>query len=179
MIETRRHSVARSSKKKFIPLLNLRTSEVVRTVVDHPRRLEELLNLLQDQSRLVRERAGATLARLSESHPGRLVRVLERIKESLADDSAYVRWHLIYTLGRLGSRFPQLLHQILPSITSRLEDENGIARAVAARALRRIAQSKSQAVAAYYSAGTQQPPAVIAQSLQRMGVKIRSSTSTK
>ena len=44
-------------KNPRVPLSKLRTSEVVRTVVDHPRRLEELVNLLQDKERVIRGRA--------------------------------------------------------------------------------------------------------------------------
>ena len=101
MIETRTHRrVHRNRKKRRIPLSKLHTSEVVRTVVAHPRRLEELINMLDDRDRSLRDRAAKTLARLSESHPGRLIRVVERVREALVDDSAYVRWHLVYTLGR-------------------------------------------------------------------------------
>src|SRR5512135_2934933 len=91
----------RSRKKNRVPLSKLRAAEVVRTVVDHPRRLDELINLLRDKERSIRGRAATTLTRLSESHPARLIRHIEALREGLGDDSAYVRWHLVYTLGRV------------------------------------------------------------------------------
>ena len=59
---------SRNRKNGTVPLSKLRTSEVVRTVVDHPRRLEELVTLLQDKERVVCGCAAATLVRLLESH---------------------------------------------------------------------------------------------------------------
>ena len=76
MTEPRPHRhVVRNRKKNTVPLYKLRTLDAVKTVVDHPRRLEELLRILEDKDRCVRGRAAATLARLSESHPARLLRV--------------------------------------------------------------------------------------------------------
>ncbi len=94
----------RNRKKNRIPLAKLRASDAARTVVDHPRRLEELLRMLEDKDRIVRGRASVALAQLAESHPARLLRVVARLSEMMADDSAYVRWHLLYALGRLGSK---------------------------------------------------------------------------
>ena len=92
MVETRTHRrVTRNRKKNRVPLAKLRTAEVVRTVVDHPGRLNELVALLDDSERALRGRAAATLARLSESHAHRLIRVVDRLREALSDDSAYVR----------------------------------------------------------------------------------------
>jgi hypothetical protein len=70
MTEPRIHPrVIRNRKKNPVPLSKLRTSDAVKTVVDHPRRLEELLRMLEDKDRGVRGRAAATIAKLSESHP--------------------------------------------------------------------------------------------------------------
>ena len=173
MVELKRRSVPRRSKKCAVPLSNLRTSQVVRTVVDHPRRLEELLNLLQDKSRVVRGRAGATLARLSESHPGRLVRTLDRIKNALADESAYVRWHLVYTLGQIGSSVPQTLPSLLKEMASALGDDNGIVRGVAIKGLKRIIARKAEPVAEYFESSKQEPPAAIVHALKKSGLILR------
>jgi len=73
--------IVRNRKKNSVPLSKLRTSDAVRTVVAHPRRLEELLRMLEDKDRLVRGRAAVALTRLAESHPARLQRVAVRILE--------------------------------------------------------------------------------------------------
>ena len=143
MTEPRTHRrVVRNRKKNNVPLSKLRPSDVVKTVVDNPRRLEELLRMLEDKDRSVRGRAAATLARLSESHPARLIRVIVRLKDSLADDSAYVRWNLAYTLGMLGSRFPAQSRDFLNDLIARLEDDNRIVRVLASKALGQVATRK-------------------------------------
>jgi len=172
MITPRSHRIARSRKKRTEPLSNLRTSEVVRTVVAHPRRLSELLNLLEDKERTVRGRAAATLARLSESHPGRLVRVLNRLKEGLSDDSAYVRWSLSYALGRVGSIFPNQAGRFLDDLCSLLEDENRIVKVLACRALERIAARKPQLVCDYFDNNKKEMPGTIARCIKKSGLTI-------
>jgi len=132
MTEPRTHrSLPRTRKKHAVPLSILRTSEAVRTVVDHPRRLDEVVRMLEEKDRSVRGRAAATLARLSESHPGRLLRIISRLREGLTDDSAYVRWHLVYALGKLGWRFPAQLQGFLGDLVSALDDKNRIVRVLA------------------------------------------------
>jgi len=79
-----RRNIGRNRKKPLIPLSKLRTSEVVKTVLDHPRRIAELVSMLEDRDRSVRGRAAATLARLSETHQNRVVRLLEQIKTALS-----------------------------------------------------------------------------------------------
>jgi hypothetical protein len=153
--------VTRNRKKNRVPLSKLRTSEVVRTVVDHPRRLGELLNLLEDRDRTVRGRAAATLARLSESHPGRLVSSVERLADNLADDAAYVRWHLAYALGRIGSSFPNRASPFLPTLSGRLDDQNRVVRVLACGALERIALRKPQVVQQVFEAAKKEAPASI------------------
>ncbi len=171
MIRPRSHRIPRSRKKRAVPLSNLRTSEVVRAVVAHPRRLSELLNLLEDKERTVRGRAAATLARLSESHPSRLVRVLNRLKEGLSDDSAYVRWSLSYALGRVGSIIPNQAGRFLDSLCSLLEDENRIVRALACRAIVRIAVRKPHLVCDYFDNSKKEMPVTIARTIRKSGVK--------
>jgi hypothetical protein len=126
------HRVSRNRKKNNIPLSKLRTSDVVKTVLNNPRRLDELLNMLEDKDRCIRGRAAMTLARISESHPNRLPRIMPRLKESLTDDSAYVRWHIVYVLGRLGFRTPS---DVLGDLIARLDDGNRIVRIMAIKAL--------------------------------------------
>jgi len=157
---------ARSSKKNAVPLSKLRASEVVRTVVDHPRRLDELVNLLQDKERAVRGRAAATLARLSESHPARLVRHLERLRGTLGDESAYVRWHLLYTLGLVISRFPRRASFSLADVSARLSDEDRMVRSFACRALESVAIRKPQLVKSLFSANKEGIPPSLARLLQ-------------
>lgn len=175
MIRPRSQRITRSRKKRTVPLSNLRTSEVVRAVVAHPRRLPELLNLLEDEDRTVRGRAAATLARLSESHTGRLVRVVDRLKDGLADESAYVRWSLSYALGRVGSIFPNKASRLLDGLSSLLEDENKVVRALACRALVRIAARKPQLVRDYFENSKREMPITVARSVKKSGLPVSKS----
>lgn len=136
------HRIVRNRKKSSIPLSKLRTSEAVKTVVDHPRRFQELLRMLEDKDLVVRGRAAVAMAQLSDYHPARLARVAARLSESLKDDSAYVRWHLLYTLGRVGEKFPNQVRQFLPDLVLHLEDENRICRIMAGKALGQVADRK-------------------------------------
>jgi HEAT repeat protein len=164
MIEPRTHrNVDRDPKKSVIPLSKLRTAEVVKTVLDHPRRIAELVSMLEDRDRSVRGRAAATLARLSESHPGRVVRLLERIKASLGDESAYVRWHMAYALGRLSSNLPHRSPELIPDLITRLDDENRMVRLFSCGALGRIAACKPQAVEEVFQNHKREIPPTISQ----------------
>jgi hypothetical protein len=136
------HRIVRNRKKNCIPLSKLRASDVVKTVVDHPRRLEELIKMLEDKDRSIRGKAAVILAQLSESHPARLLRVIARLLEALEDESAYVRWHLLYTLGMMGSRFPGRSCVFLADLISRLDDDNRICRVLASKALGQVAERK-------------------------------------
>lgn len=98
--------------------------------------------MLEDKDRGVRGRAAATLAKLAESHPGRLLRVITRLREAFLDDSAYVRWHLAYTFGKMASQFPAQSRGFLDDLASRLDDENRIVRTVAGKALSQVALRK-------------------------------------
>lgn len=170
MIRPRSRRIPRSRKERSVPLSNLRTSEVVRAVVAHPRRLSELVNLLEDKDRTVRGRAAATLARLSESHPGRLLRVIVRLKEGLSDDSAYVRWSLSYALGRVGFFFPGQATRFLENLCASLEDENRIVRALASRALSRIAMRKPRIVWDHFKNSKKEMPVSVAKSIRKSGL---------
>jgi hypothetical protein len=167
MTEPRLHQrIVRNRKKNRIPLSKLRTSDVVKTVVDHPRRLEELLRMLEDKDRKIRGKAAAILAQLSESHPVRLLRVTVRLVEGLADESAYVRWHLLYTLGTMGSHFPGRAKVFLADVVSRLDDDNRICRVIASKALRQVAARKPFIVEECFRNLKREIPASVARAFQ-------------
>jgi HEAT repeat protein len=167
MVGTRTHRrVSRSGKKRRIPLSHLRTSEAVRTVLDQPRRLGELLNLLDDGDRALRGRAAAAVARLAASHPGRLVRSVERLRDGLADDSAYVRWHLTYALGRMGARYPLRVPRYIGALVARLDDDNRVVRVFAAAALSVLALRRPQLVQKEFAATKREVPASVGRALR-------------
>jgi len=177
MVETRTHrQVSRGRKKRRVPLQNLRTSEAVRTIVDHPRRLGELLRMLDDSDRALRGRAAATLARLSEKHAGRLVRSVERLRDTLSDDSAYVRWHLVYTLGRVGARYPLRAARFLPALVARLEDDNRVVRVFASQALRWVALRRPALVKKAFDSAKQEIPSLVGRALRSSLRKNRKRT---
>ncbi len=159
--------VVRNRKKNHVPLSKLRTSDVVKTIVDHPRRLEELVRMLEDKDRGVRGRAAATLARLSESHPNRLLRVLLRLKEASIDDSAYVRWHIVYALGKLGAQFPVQSRGFLNELAARLDDDNRIVRILAGKALGQVAARKPVIIEEFFHAVKKEIPPSVARVLRR------------
>jgi hypothetical protein len=158
--------IGRSRKKNAVPLSKLRTSEAVKTVVNHPRRIEELIAMFQDKDRIVRSRAATTLARLSESHPGRLLRRLDRIREALGDDSAFVRWHAVYCLGCVGSKHPGKAAEYLPKLMDLLDDENRIVRMFASRALGQIAVRKRKFIESFFKDRKLELPAGVIRILQ-------------
>jgi hypothetical protein len=147
-----------TNRKRSVPLSSLRTSEVVRTIVAHPRRLDELVSMIEESDLRVRDRAAATLARLAETHPGRLVRVLERLAEGLADDSAYVRWNLAFAFGAVGAQLPRRLPDFLAKLSDRLDDENQIVRVMACKSLMRIASRHAQVVLEHFESTKRQAP---------------------
>jgi hypothetical protein len=157
---TYRHAV-RNRKKSAVPLSKLRASDVVKTVVKNPRRLEELLQMLEDKDRGIRGRAAATLAKLSESHPSRLIRAAARFKDYMNDDSAYVRWHLAYTLGQLGLKFPAQFRTLLNDLVSHLDDPNRIVRVISCKALGQVAARTPAIVENYFrDLKKEVPPAI-------------------
>lgn len=106
--------------------------------------------MLEDKDRGVRGRAAATLARLAEFHPARLMRVILRLRVGFCDDSAYVRWHLAYTFGTLGSHFPAQSRTFLSDLCSRLDDENRVVREISCKAIGQMAARKPGAVQAFF-----------------------------
>jgi len=168
MTEARIHRrIIRNRKKNRTPLSKLRTSDAVKTVVNHPRRLEELLKMLEDKDRIVRGRAAVALTRLSESHPARLLRVSLWLKEALGDDSAYVRWHLLYTLGMMGAKFPSLSRNFMEDIVCHLEDDNRICRMMAVKAIGQVGSRKPQIIEECFKTLKKEIPAAIARNMRR------------
>ena len=172
MTEPRIHRrVVRNRKKNAVPLSKLRTSDAVRTVVDHPRRLEELVRMLEDKDRAIRGRAAATLSRLSESHPARLIRIVLRLREALTDDSACVRWNLAYTLGRLGTQFPAQSGELLHDVVARLDDENRIVRIFACKALAQLAARKPLLIEEFFQNTKKEIPPSVARTIRTAKAK--------
>jgi hypothetical protein len=168
MVKPRTHRrVSGNRKKSAVPLAKLRTAEVVRTVVNHPRRLQELANMLDDRHRTVRDRAATILARLSESHPESLIRILDRMKDALGDDSAYVRWHLVYCLGRIGSTYPRRSPLFVKELSVCLEDDNRIVRLLAGKAMARVAVRKPALVQELFATTKREMPATLARIFQK------------
>ena len=161
------HHVVRDRKKSRIPLAKLRASDAAKTVVDHPRRLQELLKMLEDKDRSVRGRAAVALAQLSESHPARLLRVVARLQEMMTDESAYVRWNLLYALGKLGSRYPMKSRAFLPDLIARLDDDNRICRVLAMRALVQVAARGPQIIEECFSSLKKEIPSTVSGILRR------------
>ena len=153
--------IIRNRKKRCIPLSNLRMSDAVKIVSDSPRRLEELLHMLEDPDRSIRNRAAATLSRLASLHPSRLLRSVDRMRESLLDESAYVRWHLVYTLGMMGTLFPARLQCAVPDIVGCLDDQNRIVRVMSSKSLAQIAVHNPRIVEELFqNVETEVPPIV-------------------
>jgi HEAT repeat protein len=124
--------------------------------------------MLEDGDRSVRGRAAETIAHLSESHPSRLLRILELLKEGLLDESAYVRWHLAFALGEIGVRFPsKTLTCCLTQLANCLEDEHQIVRLFALRALERLAPRKPEMMRAHFLDRKREIPSDLAVILQK------------
>lgn len=163
MTEYRTHRrICGSRKKSRVPLSNLRASDVLRLVLDNPRRLDELAGMLEDRDRCVRDRAAATLGQVADRHPDRLLRILVRLMPSLADDSAYVRWHLVYILGSLGCRCDDGARDLVESLAARLEDPNRIVRVTAVRSLARIAACRPGPVEEFFANQKREIPSAVA-----------------
>jgi len=127
--------------------------------------------MLEDKDRGIRGRAAATLARLSESHPARLLRVLARLRETLSDDSAYVRWHLVYALGKVSSRFPAQSRVLVSDLTIGLDDENGIVRTLACVALSQMAARDPITVEEFFQNGKREMPPALARVIRNSKTK--------
>ena len=153
---------ANRRKKRIVPLSKLQAPDVMKTVLRHPRRLEELLDMLGDKDLVLRSRAAAILASLAESCPERLLKVLSRLQECLGDDSDYVRWHLFFALGELSVRFPALSKGCWANVFTGMNDSNRIVRMIAGKAAVRLAREHPDDVAAIYRDSRREIPHEIA-----------------
>jgi len=161
-VEVYRRKVGRR-KKRIVPLTKLQTPEVVKTVLRHPRRLEELLDMLGEKDLVLRGRAAATLASLAATRPERLVKVLPRLRECLGDDSDYVRWHLFYAFGELSMRLPAPTREYWCDIFAGMGDGSRVVRLVAGKATARlVAESPDDVAAAYRESRREIPPEIAA-----------------
>ena len=134
----------------------MQTTDVVKTVIRHPRRLEELLDMLGDMDTSIRVRAASTLARLAESHPENLLDAMPRLREHMYDDCDYVRWHLVYAFGEIGARVSESAHEYWAVVFAGIDDGSRIVRMIAGKAAARLAAKHPDAVAAFYR-DTQRP----------------------
>jgi len=137
-------------RKRIVPLSGMQPPEAVKTVLRHPRRLEELLDMLGDKDLAIRGRAAATLARLAESHPESLLNAIPRLREYTDDDSDYVRWHLVYAFGEIGAHASEPAREYLANVFARMDDDNRIVRMVAGKAAARLTEKHPEAVAAFF-----------------------------
>jgi len=156
------HRIGSNRKKNPVPLSSLRASDVLKMVLEDPRRLEEIAGMLEDRDRAVRDRAAAVLGQLADRHPERLRHLIARLAPSLEDDSAYVRWHLVYILGSLGSRFDLDTADLIGSLAARLDDPNRVVRVTAVRSLARVAGSRPGAVEAFFAGQKREIPSAVA-----------------
>jgi len=128
----------------------MHTADVVNIVLRHPRRLEELLDMLGDKDLSIRGRAVATLARLAESHPESLIKAMPRLREHMDDDYDYVRWHLVYAFGEIGARVSDKAREYWADVFAGMGDGSRIVRMVAGKAAARLAAKHPDAVAAFF-----------------------------
>jgi HEAT repeat protein len=163
--KSRRHlSIKR--KDRSVPLAKLRTSEAVRTVVAHPRRMAELFRLLEDSDQSTRQRVGSALSRLADACPERLIRWADRIQKGLGDESAYLRWHLVYVLGRVVAAFPGRCEALLEMLIQALDDENRVVRVLSFRSLAGVGAAHRRAVESAFAAKRRDLPPELSRALQ-------------
>lgn len=153
------------------PLMNLRPSEAIKTIVERPRRLGELVCLLGERDRKLRGRAAATIAKLSESHPGCLMGHLRWLADASNDESAHVRWNLAFALGRICSRSPDQSEFAIASLVMHLRDPDVIVRAISGYALAEVARKKPELVMRSISGSEQTLPEWLGGVLKRYGCK--------
>jgi HEAT repeat protein len=122
--------------------------------------------MLDEKDRGVRRRAVAALARLSECHPARLLRVMPRLREAMADDSAYVRWHLAYTFGKLGVFSPVQSRGFLADLILRLDDENRVVRDISCKAITQIAVKRPLVIEESFQNLKKEIPSAVARILR-------------
>lgn len=172
MTETSPHPrIIRKRENSAIPLSKLRISDAIKIISDSPRRMEELLRMLEDRDRGIRDRAAATLAQLASIHPSRLLSAVPRFREALMDESAYVRWHLVYTVGVLCARYHSRLQAALPDLLGCLDDSNRIVRIMASKALAQVAVQNPGIIEELFRSVDKELPPVIAAVLRNPPTK--------
>jgi len=154
-------------KKRITPLSRMQTPDAVKTVLRHPRRLEELLDMLGDIDISIRGRAATTLARLAESHPESLLKAIPRLREHMDDNSDYVRWHLIYAFGEIGARVSAPEREYWADVFAGMDDDSRIVRAIAGKAAARLALKHPDAVEAFFHEIKRPVPAGLAKFLPK------------
>jgi hypothetical protein len=162
-----RPGIARKRHRVNVPLYALKTSDAVKVLSDSPRRLVELWELFADGDRAVRQRAASALAQLASLRPAALVRSGHRIRELLEDESAYVRWHGAYTVGRVIGADRARIKRWIPDLAAAMEDPNSVVRAMAVRALTRVAASDFQILREAFQGMNREIPPILAETLQR------------
>ncbi len=158
-------------KKGYVPLSKLRMSDAVKIISDSPHRLDELLCLLEDRNRRIRDKAAATLAQVVSLNPSRLLRVTPRLREALMDESDYVRWQLVYTTGILIARFPTQLRGMLPDLLICLKDPNRIVQILASKALAQIALRNPEIIEDAFRVEEKNIPPIVAEVLRHTATR--------
>jgi HEAT repeat protein len=143
----------------------MQTPDAVKTVLRHPRRLEELLDMLGDKDLSIRGRAAATLARLAESHSEGLLKAMPRLREHINDDSDYVRWHLVYAFGKIGASVLSPAREYWADVFAGMDDDSRIVRMIAGKAAALLAAAHPDAVAAFFRDAQRPVPGELAKFL--------------
>lgn len=160
-------------RKRIVPLSGMQPPDAVKTVLRHPRRLEELLDMLGDSSLPIRGRAAATLARLAESRPESLLSIVPRLREYTADDSDYVRWHLIYAFGEIGVRVPEPAREYWADVFHGMVDDSRVVRMIAVKAAVRLAVKDPAAAAAFFRSIQRPVPPELAKFITEENISVK------
>lgn len=167
----RRQSVAGRRRSSETPLISLRPLEVLKTIVERPHRLGELVGILGERDWKLRGRAAVTIARLSESHPGCLLTHLRSLTDAANDESAHVRWNLTFALGKICCSFPDQSESAIASLIMHLRDTDVIVRAISGYALAEVARTRPDSVMRSISGSEQALPDWLGGILKRNGCR--------
>lgn len=165
----RRERVARRWRPSTGPLANLRAAEAIRTVVECPHRLAELIGILVDGDLRLRSWAAAAIASLAVSHPERLLRHLALLSAAASDPLAHVRWNLAFALGKICARFPGQSKPIIPVLLAQLKDSHPVVSAMARYNLAEICRVGPHMVSRLVAAGEHLVPDWLSEILHRAG----------
>jgi HEAT repeat protein len=103
--------------------------ETADLVLQHPRRLPELVAALQDPVPEVRGHAADALERVARHRPGDAEPYLSQLIIAMGrDDVAMVRWHMAMILTWV-TRTAATARRTIPALLHRLEDPNALVRA--------------------------------------------------